>query len=70
MDLKNKNKRVKFLLFVGAAFFLYLILYFPEKGEKISFSQMALEAIASIIMAFLVTYFSFWGINKINGSKE
>lgn len=70
MMVNNKNKRVKFLLFVGAAFFFYLILYFPENGEKLSYSQMFLEAIASLFMAFLVTYFSFWGINKMNGSKD
>ena len=70
MDVKNKNKRVKFLLFAGAAFFFYLILYFPEKGEKISFGQVTFEVIASITMAFLVTYFSFWGINKVTGSKK
>lgn len=68
--VNNKHNIAKFLLFVSAAFFFYIILYFPERTENQSYSQMFSEALASLFMAFLVTYFSFWVMNKMNGSKD
>jgi hypothetical protein len=63
----NTNKsRVKFFLFIGNIFFFYLILYFPSDSDDISSKQILFDIFRSIIMAFLVTYFAFWGVNFID----
>ncbi len=54
------KKKIKFYMFCGVFFFLYLILYFPEEGESLQMSQILFDVIRSAIMSFVIIYVSDW----------
>ena len=60
-DINKSNKRrAKFLIFIGASFFMYAILYFPKENEIIELNDILAKIIMSIIIAFLSTYGGIW----------
>jgi len=61
----NKEK-VKFLLFLGAIFLFYSVMFFPKEEEVLNTKKILLDIGISIFMAFITTYFSFWGVNYID----
>jgi hypothetical protein len=61
-----EKKKLKFLLFLGVFFFLYLVLYFPKDGETIIFSQIAFDVARSIVMSFVIIYVSVWFMKLID----
>jgi len=65
--MKDFSKRKgKFLIFIGTSILLYLLLYFPVRGENIELKDILIKIGASIFMAFLSTYFAFWVIKFID----
>lgn len=52
--------KYKFLIFIGAAFFLYLVLFFPDKDSEVSLGKIGIDTFASILMAFVIVYVSDW----------
>lgn len=67
------KKRLKFYVFCGVFFFLYLVLYFPKENEVIQFSQILFDVIRSAIMSFVIIYVSDWfriWLSKSSGAEK
>lgn len=64
----SKNK-LKFILFLGVFFFMYLILYFPDNNEEIVFSKILFDVFRALIMGFVIIYVSDWFRRFIDAKK-
>ena len=64
-------KRIKFYFFIGIAFLMYAVAYFPVQINPLDWRQITIDILKSVATSFVIVYIAiFWLGMKIDRQKS
>ena len=64
------KSKIKFFFFVGMCFLMYMLIFFPNNGDKYTFTQLLIDSVKSISISFVIVYVSEWIWGRIDSLME